>query len=72
MARESYVVTIIDWRQLLGLLDEEMARSPEMERQVELLWRSPGFPGKKLGEGGFPRVFSEFGAPEAYSAIGTA
>lgn len=37
MGRDSYPATIIDWRQLLGLLDEEMARSPAMERQVALL-----------------------------------
>lgn len=37
MARESYLVTIIDWGQLLGLLDKEMARSPHMERHVALL-----------------------------------
>ncbi|MFP5288218.1 MAG: hypothetical protein ACLGI9_20960 [Thermoanaerobaculia bacterium] len=37
MARESYLVTITDWRQLLGLLDKEMARSPHVKRQVALL-----------------------------------
>ena len=34
MSRESYVATVTGWRVFLDALDEELAKAPEIERQV--------------------------------------